>query len=57
VPKLQAVKNLVSAPQNYGATLPVIENHPYFQTVTLTRDIDVALAARLAEVDVDDFKA
>ena len=57
VPKLQAVKNLVSAPQKYGATLPVIENHPYFQTVTLTRDIDVALAARLAAVDVDDFKA
>src|SRR5574343_471205 len=55
VPKLQAVKNLVSAPQSYGATLPVIENHPYFQTVTLTRDIDVALAARLAEVDEDDF--
>lgn len=57
VPKLQAVKNLVSAPQNYGATLPIIDNHPYFQTVTITRDIDVALAARLAEVDVDDFKA
>jgi len=57
VPKLQAVKNLVLAPQSYGATLPVIENHPYFQTVTLTRDIDVALAAKLAEVGVDDFKA
>jgi membrane-bound lytic murein transglycosylase D len=57
VPKLQAVKNLVSAPQSYGATLPVVENHPYFQTVTLTRDIDVALAARLAEVDEEDFKA
>jgi membrane-bound lytic murein transglycosylase D len=57
VPKLQAVKNLVAAPQAYGATLPVIENHPYFQTVTIQRDIDVALAARLAEVDVNDFRA
>jgi membrane-bound lytic murein transglycosylase D len=57
VPKLQAIKNLVSAPQNFGATLPVIENHPYFQSVTLTRDIDVALTARLAEVKLEDFKA
>ena len=57
VPKLQAVKNLVAAPQAYGATLPIIENHPYFQTVTINRDIDVALAARLAEVDVNDFRA
>ena len=57
VPKLQAVKNLVAAPQAYGATLPIIDNHPYFQTVTINRDIDVALAARLAEVDVNDFRA
>jgi membrane-bound lytic murein transglycosylase D len=57
VPKLQAVKNIVSAPQALGTTLPVIENHPYFQSVDITRDIDVAVAARLANVDIDDFKA
>jgi membrane-bound lytic murein transglycosylase D len=57
VPKLQAVKNLVSSPQSYATTLPVIENHPYFQTVTITRDIDVDLAAKLAQVQVGDFKA
>ncbi len=57
VPKLQAVKNIVSAPQTFSSTLPVIENHPYFQTVTITRDIDVALAAKLAQVNLDDFKA
>jgi membrane-bound lytic murein transglycosylase D len=57
VPKLQAVKNLVSSPQSLATTLPVIENHPYFQTVTITRDIDVDLAAKLAQVQVDDFKA
>ena len=57
VPKLQAVKNIVSAPQTFSSTLPVIENHPYFQTVTITRDIDVALAAKLAQVNLEDFKA
>ena len=57
VPKLQAVKNIVSDPAAYKATLPVIENHPYFQSVAITRDMDVALAARLAEVRLEDFKA
>ncbi len=57
VPKLQAVKNIVNAPQSFSSTLPLIENHPFFQTVTITRDIDVALAAKLADVSVDDFKA
>jgi membrane-bound lytic murein transglycosylase D len=57
VPKLQAVKNIVSNPAKYNSKLPLIENHPYFQSVTIRRDIDVALAAKLAEVSVDDFKA
>ena len=57
VPKLQAVKNIVANPQAFGAQLPFIENHPYFQQVLITRDIDVALAARLADVKLDDFKA
>jgi membrane-bound lytic murein transglycosylase D len=57
VPKLQAVKNLIAAPEGFQAKLPLIENHPYFQSVLITRDIDVALAARLAEVSIEDFKA
>ncbi|HSV55184.1 MAG TPA: transglycosylase SLT domain-containing protein [Burkholderiaceae bacterium] len=57
VPKLQAVKNIVARPQNFRAELPYIGNHPYFQTVDITRDIDVALAARLADVKIEDFKA
>ena len=57
VPKLQAVKNIVSNPAQFNSKLPLIENHPYFQSVMIRRDIDVALAARLAEVSVDDFKA
>ena len=57
VPKLQAVKNIVANPQSFRAELPVIANHPYFQQVQLTRDIDVALAAKLADVKIEDFKA
>ena len=57
VPKLQAVKNIVANPQGFRAELPMIANHPYFQQVQLSRDIDVALAARLADVRIEDFKA
>ena len=57
VPKLQAVKNIIASPDGFRAKLPDIGNHPYFDTVTITRDIDVALAAQLAEVPLDDFKA
>jgi len=57
VPKLQAVKNIVANPDSFRAELPLIENHPYFQSVTVSRDIDVELAARLADVSLEDFKA
>ncbi|WP_296446882.1 transglycosylase SLT domain-containing protein [Rhodoferax sp. UBA5149] len=57
VPKLLALKNIVNNPEAFNSSLPLIENHPYFQTVDIKRDIDVALAAKLAEVPLDDFKA
>ncbi|RYF81369.1 MAG: LysM peptidoglycan-binding domain-containing protein [Comamonadaceae bacterium] len=57
VPKLQAVKNIVADPAKFGIDLPLIANHPYFQTVRLTRDLDVELAAKLADVRVEDFRA
>ncbi len=57
VPKLQAVKNIVANPQAFRTELPLIENHPYFQQVQISRDIDVALAAKLADVRIEDFKA
>lgn len=57
VPKLQAMKNIVANPEAFNSRLPRIDNHPYFDSVTITRDIDVALAAKLAEVAPDDFKA
>jgi membrane-bound lytic murein transglycosylase D len=57
VPKLQAIKNIVDSPASFNAELPLIENHPYFQEVDISRDIDVSLAARLADVKMEDFRA
>jgi membrane-bound lytic murein transglycosylase D len=57
IPKLQAVKNIVADPARFRSKLPHFENHPYFQSVTLQRDMDVVVAAKLAEVSIEDFKA
>ena len=57
VPKLQAVKNIIASPQQFGSVLPLIENHPFFDTVDITNDIDVETAARLADVRLEDFRA
>lgn len=57
VPKLMAMKRIVADPRTFGLTLYSIPNHPYFQTVPLPRDMDVNIAAKLAEVSVEDFKA
>lgn len=57
VPKLQAVKNLVAQPQAFGVELPALANHPYFLSVSIDRDIDVEVAARLANLGIDEFRA
>ncbi len=57
VPKLQAIKNIVSDPQRYGIDLPAIRDEPYFVTVSGSHDIDVATAARLAGMQLEDFQA
>ncbi|VFR37483.1 Membrane-bound lytic murein transglycosylase D precursor [plant metagenome] len=57
VPKLQAIKNIVANPQKYAVVLPPVENIPYFATVKKTRDIDIEVAARLAEMPLEEFQA
>jgi membrane-bound lytic murein transglycosylase D len=57
VPKLQAMKNIVGKPPFYSVVLPSIPNHPYFQSVPLPRDMDVSVAAKLADISEQDFKA
>lgn len=57
VPKLHAVRNIVAHPEAYNLALTPIDNHPYFVSVPIQRDMDVALAARLAALPLDEFKA
>ncbi len=56
VPKLMAIRNIVANPAKYGITLPAIPDKPYFEKVRRTKDIDVAVMARLAGISVTDFK-
>lgn len=55
VPKLQAVKNIVTNPEQYGLDIQPIANQPYFTKVTAPRQIDVNLAAKLAGISLDEF--
>ncbi|HZM36190.1 MAG TPA: transglycosylase SLT domain-containing protein [Burkholderiales bacterium] len=57
VPKLQAMKNIISNPEPYGINLDPIPNEPYFAVVSETPDMDVQLAATLAEMPVEEFIA
>ncbi len=56
VPKLQAVKNIIARPADFGLTLPPLHNHPYFLSVPIERDMDVAVAVRLAGMPLDEFQ-
>jgi len=56
IPKLQAVKNIVQNPEKFGLSLPPVENHPYFLSVRIDRDIDLDTAARLAGITLEKFK-
>lgn len=56
VPKLQAVKKIISEPEAYNVALTPVVNEPYFVAIDKTRDIDVQIAAQLAELTVTEFK-
>ena len=55
VPKLQALKNILAQPELFGFVLPNIPNQAYFETVIKPERIDVAVAARLAEIPLEEF--
>ena len=57
VPKLQALKNILLNPQAFGIDLDPIPNQPYFVTVNKTQDIDIKLAAKFAEMSVEELIA
>jgi membrane-bound lytic murein transglycosylase D len=57
VPKLLAVKNIIANPEKYNIQLMEIANHPYFITLTTSKDIDVELAAEFAGMTSTEFKS
>lgn len=56
MPKLQAVKNIIANPARYGIELADVANQPYFVAVPTTKHIDVKLAAKLADMPVEEFQ-
>ncbi|MFH1044556.1 MAG: transglycosylase SLT domain-containing protein [Pseudomonadota bacterium] len=57
LPKLQALKNLIANPHSFGVDLEPVPNAPYFVTVEKTPDMDVRLAAKLADMPLAEFLA
>ena len=57
IPKLQALENIIANPSAYGVDLDAIPNQPYFAVINEIPDIDVHVAARLAEMPVEEFIA
>ena len=57
VPKLQAIKNIMTNPGQFGLDIQTIPNRPYFTKVTAPQQIDAHLAAQLAEISFDEFSS
>lgn len=57
LPKLQAVKNIIRDPGQYGLVIASIPNEPYFKTVTLAHPIDLKKAAQFADMTEAEFVA
>ncbi len=57
LPKLFAIKNIVTNPARYGLTLPKINNQPYFAMVASEKHIDAELITQLADISKEEFSA
>ncbi len=57
VPKLLALRNLIHDPQQYGIRLCDIPNQPALARVTLNGQLDLAIAADLAQISIDELYA
>ena len=57
VPKLLAVKQIVMSPPSFRIALPSVPNTRYFTTVEKPVSVDLAQAARFAEMRLEEFKA
>ena len=57
VPKLLAIKNLIRNPDQYGLVIDSLPNQPYFNQIPVHANLDMHSAARLADMNNDEFMA
>jgi membrane-bound lytic murein transglycosylase D len=57
VPRLLAVSEIVAHPERHGIALTPISNQPAVAVVDLEHQVDLALAAELAEIDIETLYA
>ena len=55
VPRLLAVAAIIDQPERYGLTLRSLPNKPYLARVPVDGQIDLAFAAYLAEINIEDM--
>lgn len=55
VPKLLAIAQIVQDPERYNVALHAIPNEPYFAKVDTHGQIDLAQAARLADISIEEL--
>lgn len=55
VPKLIALAKIFDDPKAYGIDLPPLKDEPYFEVVNTGSQLDLAQAAELAGVDIDEI--
>lgn len=57
VPKLLAVRNIVSNPQSFGMNVSDISNQPYFKAVSVDQPMDQGAITRMAGISESEFLA
>ena len=57
IPRLLALATVVADPEAYGLDLPEIDNRPYFAPARTHGQIDLNIAAELADMPVEDLLA
>jgi membrane-bound lytic murein transglycosylase D len=55
VPRLLALSRLVASPSHFGIVLPFVPDEHYFDVVDTGTQIDLALAAEMAAVEIDEI--
>ena len=56
VPRLLALAQIVSTPEQYGIRLPDLNDEPYFAQITIKRPLDLLKAAELGSISADEMR-